>query len=60
MVKILEGCIGCGLCESSCPDVFAMGDDDKAYVKSQPQNSADVSVQDAADGCPVSVIVIEA
>ena len=25
-----ERCFGCGVCESTCPEVFQMGDDNKA------------------------------
>ena len=27
-----EDCIGCGLCEGTCPDVFSIGDDGVAHA----------------------------
>lgn len=50
-------CIGCGLCESTCPSVFRMNDDNLAEVFQQPEEITD-EVQEAADGCPVGAIQI--
>lgn len=55
-----SGCIGCGLCASTCPKVFAMGDDQKAQVMANPVPPIEEeAVRSAADTCPVSVISIE-
>ncbi len=51
-----ETCIGCGVCESICPDVFKMNDDGKAEVV-KPEG-ADCA-QEAADACPTGAITIE-
>ncbi len=51
-----ETCIGCGVCESICPEVFQMGDDGKAKVL-KPEG-ADCA-QEAADACPTGSITIE-
>ena len=29
-------CIGCGICVEVCPEVFEMGDDNKAQAKVKP------------------------
>lgn len=58
MVKIIEGCISCGLCEGICPNVFRMDDDGMAVVYKQPDASDNSQVQEAAQNCPVSVIKI--
>ena len=29
---VSEDCIGCGLCEGTCPEVFAIGDDGLAHA----------------------------
>lgn len=55
-----DTCIGCGLCNSTCPEVYDMNDEGKAYavdevVPAEHENHA----QEAADGCPVSAIEIE-
>ncbi|MBE7034567.1 MAG: ferredoxin [Ruminococcaceae bacterium] len=58
-VTIIEGCISCGLCTSTCPEVFDMGDDGTAKVIAQPEPSQEACVSEAAEGCPVAVIITE-
>lgn len=48
-----ETCIGCGLCVSTCPEVFEMGDDQKARVKEQKDLPC---VKEAIESCPVKAI----
>lgn len=49
-------CLGCGVCESICPNVFAINDSTiKAYVIS----NADLSlscIDEAIESCPVNAI----
>jgi len=55
-----ENCIGCELCADTCPNVFRMADDGHAEVYADPVPAADeADAQEAADGCPVSVITVE-
>jgi len=54
-----DTCIGCGLCEQLCPDVFQM-EDDKAVVKVEiVPDGAEDACRDAADQCPVAAITVE-
>ena len=55
-----EDCIGCGMCEGPCPEVFAIGDEGVAetIVEEVPEDAED-SAQEAADNCPVSAIEVE-
>lgn len=55
-----DGCISCGLCAATCPDVFRIADDGLAevFVDPVPQDSEDAAVE-AQEGCPVSVIEVE-
>ena len=55
-----DGCISCGLCASTCPEVFRMGDDGPAaaYADVVPEDAEDTA-RDACDECPVSVITVE-
>ena len=55
--RVNEGCIGCGMCESTCPEVFSMTDEGVA-VAIEGDVPADVedSAQEALEGCPVGAI----
>lgn len=55
-----DGCISCGLCADTCPEVFRMADDGLAevYVEEVPEDVEDLA-KEAEEGCPVSVIHIE-
>ena len=58
-VIVIEGCIGCGLCVGTCPDVFCMQEDGTATVCKEPEPQEEPLVRESAEGCPVSVIVTE-
>jgi ferredoxin len=49
-------CVGCGLCEQVCPEVFKIESDGVAHVKTD--SCASCNVKDVADQCPVSAIKV--
>lgn len=55
-----EECIGCGLCEGTCPDVFSISVDGYSVPidKDIPEDAMDAA-QEAANNCPASAITIE-
>lgn len=52
-----DGCIGCGLCAGTCPEVFSMGDEGVAVATQTevPEEALEHAVE-AKDGCPVGAI----
>ncbi|AKM82098.1 TPA: ferredoxin [Candidatus Berkelbacteria bacterium] len=48
-------CIGCGLCVTTCADVFQLGDDGKSFVK-DGSACANCNCQEAVDNCPAHAI----
>lgn len=49
-------CVGCGLCEQSCPEVFEVQGDGIAHVKAQvcPEHN----LKEIAEQCPVNAIKV--
>jgi len=55
-----DSCIGCGLCEDVCPEVFELRDDGLAHViVNDIPEQAEGCAQEAADSCPVDAISIQ-
>lgn len=52
-----DGCIGCGLCVATCPEVFSMSDEGVAVAieTEVPEKNLDAAAE-AKDNCPVSAI----
>ena len=54
-----EECIGCGACESVCPDVFYM-EEEKALLKEGADLEANKDcIEEAKTSCPVECITVE-
>lgn len=55
-----EKCMGCGVCESICPEVFQMGEDNIAKVLQDPvPESLEDTAREAAQSCPEEAIRVE-
>ena len=54
-----SGCIGCGLCADTCPEVFRIAGDGLAEVHADIADSEVDTATEARDNCPVSVISLE-
>ena len=58
-VTVNEDCIGCGMCEGSCPEVFSIGDDGLAHaIEDEIPADFEAAAQDAVDACPVTAIEV--
>ncbi|MFH0855352.1 MAG: ferredoxin [Candidatus Omnitrophota bacterium] len=49
-------CVGCGLCEQTCPEVFELQGDGVAHIKSE--NCTSCNLQEVVDSCPVNCIKV--
>jgi len=54
-----SGCISCGMCVDTCPDVFRFDEDGLAEAYAEIDESVEEEAKEARDNCPVSVISIE-
>ena len=58
-VAVNQGnCIGCGACESICPEVFQINDEGLSSVigKEEDFTSHEEEIRDAVDSCPTGAI----
>ena len=53
-----EGCISCGLCVSTCPEVFVFDEDGVAEANGKIDESNIASAESARSSCPAAVIDI--
>lgn len=51
-----ESCIGCGMCNSICDEVFEMNADGLAEATGVVTAENEASVREAMDSCPVGAI----
>lgn len=58
-VYVNDECIGCGLCEGTCPEVFTINVDGVAEAVVDIDEDFEDAVQEAADNCPAAAIEIE-
>ncbi len=59
-VSIVEDeCTGCGLCETTCPEVFESGDDIASVKADADFNEYEDLIRTAAEECPVEAIQID-
>lgn len=54
--KVNDSCIGCGLCEGTCPEVFSIQGDVAVAIDSEVPESALATAAEAKEGCPVEAI----
>ncbi|MDO5293147.1 MAG: ferredoxin [bacterium] len=55
-----DACISCGMCVSTCPEVFEFDDNEKAHaVVDVVPGELEDSAQEAADGCPTDAISVD-
>ncbi len=51
-----DACIGCGACESICPDVFELEDGKSQVILDPVPEQHQEAALDAENSCPVSAI----
>lgn len=49
-------CVGCGLCEQTCPEVFEVQGDGIAHLKAQ--NCPEHNLKEVSEQCPASSIKV--
>lgn len=55
--RVNEDCIGCGMCEATCPEVFSMTDEGVAVaIDEKVAEEYEQAAAEAKDGCPVGAI----
>jgi len=53
-------CIGCGLCEDTCPEIFQLDDEDiSTVIVDEIPVSLEACAVEAEDNCPVTAITLE-
>jgi ferredoxin len=51
-----DECIGCGMCQDACPDVFMLDEDRNRARVIRPEGGPEDLIEEAMDSCPVACI----
>jgi len=57
-VYINSGCILCGLCEDTCPEVFRLGEETAEVIAEEILPEYEAACREAAETCPTDAIEI--
>lgn len=57
--RVNDGCISCGMCIGTCPEVFRFNDEGVAEAYADVAPEYEETAAQARDDCPVSVIDLE-
>ena len=55
-VTIHPGCMGCGICERNCPEVFMLDDRGRSQLVRQPEENELPLIKAISESCPGVVI----
>ena len=58
-VRVEDSCTLCGMCVDICPEVFSLGEMQAEVTDNNISPESEDLVQEAAEECPVEVIVID-
>ena len=58
-VWIEDGCISCGLSEGDCPEVFKVIAEGATVIEGVDYLGLEEKIKDAANACPVQVIMYD-
>jgi ferredoxin len=53
-----DACVGCGLCVSTCPEVYVMKDDKAVVIGDVVPKAVEQTAKQGADDCPVTAITV--
>lgn len=53
-----DTCIGCGMCESICPEVFKLVDSKSTVIQKPVAPENEAAAKNAAESCPVAAITL--
>ncbi|HPC47299.1 MAG TPA: ferredoxin [Deltaproteobacteria bacterium] len=51
-----DECIGCGMCQDICPEVFSLDEERNKAKVIKPEGGAENLIEEAIDACPVACI----
>ena len=54
--RVNDGCIGCGLCAETCPEVFRMTEEGVAEALVEENLAAEEAAKEAKENCPAGAI----
>ena len=55
--RVCDSCIGCGVCEATCPEIFRINESGIAEaIDEEVEEEFAEAAAEACDGCPVGAI----